>query len=208
MGLHKKPRFWSSAGFWCWKRRCGCRRCLWGRAGAGGVQQGRQELWGASPGRGAPCGRGGAGQLCLGSPGSCGEAFGFLTNACARSHRAKLQVGRGEPGRARCREGARAAPASPWLPGQEGASTAPCAPGSSGQRPKVFLVSLHPSSFCWPQGCRVTPSRVAMPEQEMGAERRVLSSAFPAGPFSRAVCLPSPGSGECSHTQQGVPEVG
>jgi len=101
----KKPPDCSSAGFWCREPRCGCRRCLWGDAGAGAVQPGWQELWGASPGRGAPRGRGGAGQLCL----LCrGEAFGFLTAACGRNHRAKLQVKRGEPGRARCREAARA----------------------------------------------------------------------------------------------------
>lgn len=170
MGLHKKPRVWSSAGFWCWEPHRGCWRCLWGHAGARGARQGRQELWGASPGRGAPHGRGGAGQLfflCLGSPGSRGKAFGFLTDACARNHRAKLQARRGEPGRACCREGAQAAPASPWLPGQAGASRAPRAPGRSEQRPKVFPVSLHPSPFCQFQGCRATLSRVAMPGQEL-----------------------------------------
>lgn len=170
MERHKKPPFWSSAGFWCWEPCCGCQRCLWGHAGARGAQQGQWELWGASPSRGAPCGQGGAGQLCLlcfGSPGSRGEAFGFLTDACARNHRAKLQVRRGEPGRACCREGTQAAPTSPWLPWQEGTSMAPRASGRSGQCPKVFLVSLHPSSFCWLQGCCATPSRVAMPGQEL-----------------------------------------
>lgn len=52
----------------------------------------------------------------LGSPGSCGEAFGFLTAACARNHRAKLQVRCGGPGRARCQRGLKQPP-SPRLLG-------------------------------------------------------------------------------------------
>lgn len=67
---------------------------------------------------------------------------------------------------------------------------APRVPRSSGQHPKVFLISQHPSSFCRLQGCRATPRGVVMPGREVGPGCRVLSSAFPAGPFSRAVCLP------------------
>lgn len=53
---------------------------------------------------------------CLGSPGSCGEAFGFLTATHGRNHRAKLQVRCGEPGCARCQRGLKEPP-SPWLSG-------------------------------------------------------------------------------------------
>lgn len=122
----------------------------------------------------------------LGSPGSCGKAFGFLTAACARNHRAKLQVRCGEPGRARCQRGLKQPP-SPWLLGNREHPQPHVPQGGQGSIQKH---SLSPCTHFLLQA--PGDARRGGGGREQGAEL-----CFP----SRIVFqtpLPSPGSRVCS----------
>lgn len=194
MRLLKKPPLRSGAGFWYWELRCGCWRFLWGCAGAGAALGCISHL-------GCPTWVRAALPSCLGSPGSCGEAFGFLKAACARKHRAKLQGRCGEPSCALCQRGLKQPPS----PGCQGTGSTHSPMCSREVRAASKSIPHLPAfiSLCGFLVCHATLSRVVMPGEELGAESSVLSCASPAGSFCRPPCLPlapesAPVSAGCS----------